>query len=102
MRCYLNQLATGRLLAIQHHRGQCERSAPTRAWIDKVGLSLVDITQNAPDSVIQDWLMAVSGPEDANVRTTTVEVTAQGDVYPLSLFGASDHQGCVRGGDKQA
>ena len=102
VRYYLNQLSAGRLLAMQHYPGQCEKGAPTKTWIDRVGTLLVDITQNpmgmgggSTQELEQKRLMHGFGRgnkgEDVNI--STVEVRGNGDAYPLTPLDPRGRQG---------
>lgn len=106
VRYYLNQLSAGRLLAMQHYPGQCEKGASTTTWIDAVGTSLIDITQNATGGTVTPALAQAPtiggiGPKGAKVNAATVEVTAQGDACSMSLLGVSDPQRHVKMGQKK-
>lgn len=107
VRYYLNQLSAGRLLAMQHYPGQCEKGAPTKTWIDRVGIHDVNITQNPIGGAVQQGLAptplayGIAG-KDTNVNTSTTEVTAHDNAYPMTPLSAKSHQGYVRMGEDKA
>lgn len=104
VRYYLNQLSAGRLLAMQHYPGQCDKGAPTRVWIDRVGTLDVDITQSSaaggvtPGLVQMPLMYGIDG-KGGNVNASTVEVSRTGEAYPMTPVSARGHEGYVRMGE---
>lgn len=96
VRYYLHQLSAGRLLAVQHYPGQCNKEAETKEWIQRVGREIVDITQIPDQTPAFDQKVPMYDVKGENVNASTIELH---DAYPLTPMTGRNHQGYVKMGN---